>query len=805
MIQVRRVSAAREPSLLTSLRAALDVTKGTIEIADDGPLAINDFRIPGDARVIRARSGFRPIIRAERPTSDYLATMPGVIVLDRKTLVLESLDLVVNVRELPTAQSSLFCCSGSDLTVRNCTITLSNPAGQSFCLVRAEGSAARGSRVRFENCLVRGSLSTGFELGKGSVEVVFRESVLLGSQGPVVRSTVVDRTSDHRFYTVGSLLACRGPAFELKAEAGLAGQKPRPLTVRALETALGRFQGAGIASVVSTTKSDSSPRDQLDWSGRQNLFCGWKGFFSSGADHTVRVASLAALRSTWNDTDPQSQEVPVAWPQPFELRRAVPAVLAPYLPARYAALFRGPSPPPFLAAKTLSSFPVPSVPLPLIVTTPSAGEPQPRWGTYSGMQGTGQGQETVLRSIKQKGQAIAVSAAGRAGDLIFDADSEEWHGDLGAFLQRKVGEGVKHARVLVIGSGARRSSPVRLPDGIALEIRVEAPARADSEWLSWSPEAESGGRALLELRGGSLLLSQVRLAADEKASIESLVHVEDGNLVLHRCLLEAPPGAETRTQCLVSFKAASTRPREAPAQPGLFATEPARPVCFVAESTMIGSASGIRAELGRGLIVLSQTAMATAGDSLELVPARVARGRFEADLVLDHCTVASETNIVHIGSWPGRGTGPDRPWLITSSNCAFLGTYDRRTSGTVLLRADEEALAHGTVFWRGASDAIDVEAFTAVGLDPPPSRPRDVVYQWVNFWGNSQMRDIRGPRTGSNQAAVRLVERLRPGRIEPSDLILDPDFHPGRALLDVGADLARQGIHRSSGSPGRRR
>ena len=36
---------------------------------------------------------------------------------------------------------------------------------------------------------------------------------------------------------------------------------------------------------------------------------------------------------------------------------------------------------------------------------------------------------------------------------------------------------------------------------------------------------------------------------------------------------------------------------------------------------------------------------------------------------------------------------------------------------------------------------------------------------------------------------MRLREKLRPGRIEPVDLTLDPDYHPDRDLLNVGADL----------------
>jgi hypothetical protein len=133
-----------------------------------------------------------------------------------------------------------------------------------------------------------------------------------------------------------------------------------------------------------------------------------------------------------------------------------------------------------------------------------------------------------------------------------------------------------------------------------------------------------------------------------------------------------------------------------------------------------------------------------------------------------------------------------------------LGTYERRVSETVLLRADEEAMAGGTVFWQGMGDAAEVDAFTAPSNGSPSGRLRDVVFHWVNFWGTNHMVDITGPRNASNQPSVRLLERLKPGRIEPSDLILDPEYHPGRVQLAVGADLTRQGIIRRPG-PGRRR
>ena len=60
--------------------------------------------------------------------------------------------------------------------------------------------------------------------------------------------------------------------------------------------------------------------------------------------------------------------------------------------------------------------------------------------------------------------------------------------------------------------------------------------------------------------------------------------------------------------------------------------------------------------------------------------------------MLDRCTLTSERTIVRVGPWPGLAPGPDRPWLITSRNCAFLGLSGRSPRETLLLRCDAQAL-----------------------------------------------------------------------------------------------------------------
>jgi serine/threonine-protein kinase len=473
------------------------------------------------------------------------------------------------------------------------------------------------------------------------------------------------------------------------------------------------------------------------------------------------------------------------------------------VPGWEATLARVAEPRPFLGAKALWSFPTTTVPVPVLLARAGLAMPGARDAD------TPQFKELYLHKLKPDPRGAESDPSdpwppGGPAELVFDADAPDWHGDLGAFLRERVKPGTPRARVRVIGSGPRRFSPVRLPDAIALEIRVDPPSSQGAEWLSWSPDPESPASSLIELHGGTLVLSRVRLHEDGGASLKTMIHVEGGDLVLHRCLLTARLAAGAGLERLISFRAASTGPRDEPPA-GIFAFPPDRHVCIIGDSTLIAPGSAILATVGRGLIALSQTAVAATGDAIELVPAQVARDRFAADLVLENCTLASETNIVRLRSWQGRAPGPDRPWLIQSLRCAFLGTYDRRASDTVLFRSDPDALPRGLALWQGVGDAIEVDRFAALEDTAASVRYRDVQLQWANLWGANHQRDLTGPRAGSIIPSVRLFERLKLGRVEPQDLCLDPGYHPYRAMLDAGADLSRQGILPRQLSGARRR
>jgi serine/threonine-protein kinase len=193
---------------------------------------------------------------------------------------------------------------------------------------------------------------------------------------------------------------------------------------------------------------------------------------------------------------------------------------------------------------------------------------------------------------------------------------------------------------------------------------------------------------------------------------------------------------------------------------------------------------------------LNNCAIASASNAFVLLPQKVSRNRFLADLWLDRCTVVADGNFVRLGPWPGREPGPDRPWLVSSNSSAFLdATPPPRAGGvrrSVLLRADEEAMAHGAVFWQGDRDAYELARFTASDRDQlTAERKRDVQHSWINFWGHYHIVNVTGPKPGDPKASgISLAVRRQPESIGPADLVVSV----AQRNRTVGADSVRLGI-----------
>ncbi|WP_337177860.1 serine/threonine-protein kinase [Paludisphaera sp.] len=751
---VRRAPDDRDAGAVSTLRQALDVPRGVVEIADVGPFTLGDTRIPGEARIIRSRPGYRAVVRIEGARDEAVRSLPGVFNLEGRSLILESLDIVVNVRDLGINQDALFRLAGGDLTLRDCTVTIYNPLKAPFAFLRSDGGASRTSRVRLEDCLIRGDVSTLLELGAGRAEVVALRSVL-ASDGAIARTLDALPQPRHALSLVGSALACRGPMIDL-AGGPKSDATSQRLAVKAFDTVFGRIGGPGIASLIHSDTPSAALDQQLDWTGAGNLFAGWLGFYSTGPDHEVRSRALAAFRSTWNGESESSREAPAEWPATPWIAEIAPSALRP-VAAGWEGLLDGVAEPrSYLKSRTLFGFAPPAAP------------------TIAAPRGPA---ETI-------------------GELTFDADAPgPWGGDLGAFLRANAAEPDGRLRVRVVGSGARPISPVRLARGSTLEIRVEQPppppvdnpGEPERPPLTFEPAPDATGDALFIADGGWLAITGMRLRVEAPTAVESLILAEDGSLALRGCELSVPGGMD-RPPVLVSFRAPTTRPRHAPPDGSPLDGPADRPACVLEGCVLATTGDALHAEVGMGVVSLSGSAIGARGDAITLTPSRVARSRFLADLRIDGCTIATGAAAVRVGAWPGEAPGPDRPWLVASSDTAYVDLSERTPRESVLCRADAEDFAQGRIFWRQDRDAVETWGFAAGGDGPLPNRNRDVVSQWVDLWGTDHVRDVTGPRPGSSAPSVRLLGRPRPGRVEPSDLQLDPNHPAFRSRPDLGPD-----------------
>jgi serine/threonine-protein kinase len=806
---VRRIPDAREPDQRSTLQSALEARGAeTVELADNGPFFVDSLTFVGESRVIRARPGYRPVVAFERPWNDSAPARPALVDLADKSLVLEGLDLVIDPGSLGPTQSAVFLCRGGALTLRDCTVTLA--LGRTmvpFSLVKTAAGREK-SRVLFERTYVRGSCSSVVEVSAGLSDVVISRSVVLNGQGVGVSFTASGAGKRGQVSVVRAVMVTGRAAFELADTPP--GEKPRPVAVRALGSTFARFRSPMAASLVAARFEAGAPTDLVDWLGDANTFAGWSGWLSTGAGRAVRVPDLSAARATWPRSDAGSDESPAPWPPlPPSPDQVVPAQLRPYVPSRLSVLARVPTPGLWLLARTVHPFPAVHVPDGI------GGEPVAEpfgQGSQARRSGKLQVAPTSPNRLVAAPQAVdnrmpAAPGAGGQGpssrpdpaaawpgfrELAFDAEAPEDAGDLGRFLARSIKADDTLVRVRVKGANPHACSPFRLPDGVSLDVEVVADELGRSP--SWSAVPFSSADALIDAHRGSLRLSGVRLSRDGTAGLKWLVRVEGGHLVLNGCRLTAAGAVETGGGGLVGFFAPSTQELRRPAPSHWpFETPADRLTCLITDGILLTPGVALTAEVGRGLVALSDCVVVSGDAAFSLRPGRVARDRLNADLWLSHCSVAAERSAVAFGPWRGNDPGPDRPWLVSTVGCAFFGQYDRPAQESVLLRADAEAFAHGAVFWQASGDLAEVAHLAATGDATPPvqSRRSDARAGWAALWGVKHAFGISGPRPGG-PGTTRLRGKLRPGRVVPADLaIVDQG---GRRTGDFGADLSRLGI-----------
>jgi serine/threonine-protein kinase len=783
-VWVDRAPVQRDREHAESLGVAFDQARsGLVELVDDGPFFEGNLRVPRGELLVRAAEGRRPVVVILPPRSPAARERSAMMELAGSSLTFQGIDFVVRAADLPPRHEALFLLrGGASLTLRDCTVTVEGVAERPSPLAAVQVGLPgtpepKPATVRLERTAIRGDALTAVRLAEGSADVAVADSLAISGDAPAFAAS--GGGTERSLRLLGSTVASAGPALELAGSA--AGPGSTPLKVRALGNTFARVEGgtrAGSGLVaVREPAGGGPPGPPADWMGEGNQFLGWPG--SPGGAASPALSGLDALREAHPGTEASSEGTADPWPAPAGTAWTTPEELA-SVASGGRDLWVAARPTPNLHAWTLAAFmplppETPGAELATVASLPGADAPG------RALPGPGPTESAPGPSAPPRAGAKADAPAGPSQQLEFDADAEEGSGDLGRFLAARVKPGAARVVVRARGGGWHPFTPVRMPEGVSLEIVVEPPASGRLEdRLVWRPREEAKGTALIDVRGAELRIVGAVFERDARDALARVVRVEGGRLALKRCILTAPMDVEPGGGGLVEFRTEGTRPLD---------DQGGWPTATLADCVLISGGEAIVADVGRGVVALTNCAIASGTSAVTLRPQGVARDRFAADLRLERCTVAASGSFVRVAGWPGAVEGPDRPWLVASRGCAFLDRFDRgrAAAAAVLLRADPSSLARGVLEWQSESDAYDVEHFVVGGDEVPGLRSfGDLRTRWVEFWGPSHVRGALDADDALDLAAG----KLGPGPVTPGDLVVLP--HPKAPSL--GADLARLGI-----------
>ncbi len=305
------------------------------------------------------------------------------------------------------------------------------------------------------------------------------------------------------------------------------------------------------------------------------------------------------------------------------------------------------------------------------------------------------------------------------------------------------------------------------------------------------PKPEAAGRALIELHKGDLTLANLSFSSEGATRPRHWVLVEDSLLAIRHCRFRDPaPNAGASTSDVgasIAFIARGTAP--IPPRVGPFEKETDRPSARLKNCVIWTAGEAISAEVGRGVIDLENCLILSGGPAVTLLPQQVDRDKFEADLVMERCTIAVEDRTECPARPPGRrpdGSVPPLARLVPTMR--LPPDADGRGTGRVApgrRRRDGPGRPVLAVDIRRLRGQPPFPGLPIGALQPADIPPADLKKQWTDLWGAHHTRGDQGPiARRSSDTFIRYKERPKPGRVTPTSLELDT-----QAQKDMGVDF----------------
>jgi len=739
-VVVRRLTELGDATQTNSLANAFGRSGDEVEIADVGPFHEDNCQIAGKSRIIRGRAGTRPILKIEFTRQPLVRDLEAKFMLGLngvEQLTIEGIDLVVDVRDLPLAQSTLFLCQGVDLTLRDCSITIANVDDRrnGFSVFRLT-NGPRPNRLRIERSLIRGPIQTLAQVVSGRAELVLDRTLVVGSNGPLFQFEASER-SERSVQLFRSIVATRGTMF-------LWNGKPSPTSVRSLGSTFGHVESALVSTSGSPWMVARNPvagdlKTWLDYDGEANRWLGWSNLAQWGAAIGPPGRVTNDLQAVWPLADRTSQEDSASWSSALVEEKVTAATYSQILPGQDATLKQVANPHRSLFELTVDLF----KPLPA----------------------------PDLRD--DFGFEITSGELRKTISLFFDASTSN-QVDLGRFLLEQVSDGSKRYVVRVQGTGSYPMSPVRLPDGVSVAI-IGPPGESASNPVPVFVASKSG-LALIELHNGDLSMSNLGFATDGVIRTQHWLSLDGSLLALRRCRYRDIGASNESAGAAIAFEARKTHP--IPERSGGFRSATNRPIASLKNCWIGTTSDAILAEVGRGIVQLENCLIQAGTAAIHLKPILTRPSDFEADLILENCTLVDDRFGVVLDPAQGGEMVVSRPWLVLSRASVFPRIA---REGGALLAVDPGTFARGLLFWQSSNDLYEVSRFLATNgslTTGSPTSP-DLKRQWVDLWGINHTRNDRGPDAKKLERIIhfRDKDRSRTSRSTLNQLELDPISH----------------------------
>lgn len=809
ILRVSRVpdgaKSASYPTLAAALAAA-PATGAIVEIHDNGPLY--ESGATGAARHlhIRAGKGYRPLIVWDVvPAKGEARRAHTFLTMQKGHLTLEGIEFVLRWPDVPVAGITYLHVVDGDLTVRQCTFSISDPGKRGVTLARLSGPPPLAGppppRCRISDTYARGISLTALDLETPGCEVLIDNCLLAGGDPGLVKVKTMDQPVT-RFRVVRSTLVCNKTLFHLQPHSTIE-RKPGFLFLGwdALLARSNIEEGGDLVLI----DGDHINLGGMGWRAVNCLYTGWQNLTNTKGQALLALEPSAWWRQ-WNRPEGDVMQRS-SWPaQPF------------------AELFDKPA----------ASFRIDATDK--TVYFASTQSPDKPLGCDLGR----------LPATRDDWLAIAMerNAAGAIDPLtdlveppMIPPEDAQFHGmkieltaaakiDVTSILELKKTKLAPRVILHLVGTGEHWISPIKLPAGVSLVIYVEpakdppkpkdqapkgAPAPPKEKpplpvlYMTRRPETD----ALIDVEAGSLELynAEIRLRPDDDNKFaENLPHwllrVRGGDLKLCRSKLIGPQAFAPRGYLGLIDLAGS----------GDASPDKAR-LCQATEAILVSSQQGVNLT-GIGLrLALQQTLLATGGDAITFDPGAAYTTRANTQFLLDKSTIATRRAVLSLKPAPNAQV-PAELASVQSRACAFLQPFPTPAGSLMtkkgpflahgltsvaglgkaalesaragMLRADGPALGQGFLLWQGDGDLIDPRfGYVAAGDKALPllSQPGSL---WQGLWGSANIK-----RTILDWP---LVKTLPDGKPWPLDRLALPSTRPSQIDKRAGADLELLGI-----------